>query len=261
VTLIVGIKCSDGVVIGADGAATLGSFGQQTARQSVKKLTILEEQIIVGVSGFTGLSYRLAAEFQALWTDKKLSGKKPAEALTIVRDKLWAILKTELEAAATAKQVIGQPAIASAVATTLVALPLMKEACLLQFDAQGAPDIATHDLPFAAIGLGQATADPFLAFLRRVFWPDRSPNWREGVLTVLWTLDHAIKTMPGGVADPVQVAVLRQQDDRYRASELTREDLEEHRQAISAAEKTLSDYLCALHRPPKPDEVPPPPRP
>jgi 20S proteasome alpha/beta subunit len=39
-TLIIGIKCSDGIVMGADGAATFGSLGQQTIRQGTKKLEV-----------------------------------------------------------------------------------------------------------------------------------------------------------------------------------------------------------------------------
>ena len=45
-TLIVGIKCSDGIVVAADGAATLGSFGQQTAKQPVKKLCFIGDDVL-----------------------------------------------------------------------------------------------------------------------------------------------------------------------------------------------------------------------
>ncbi len=37
-TLIIGIKCSDGIVMGADGAATFATLGQPTIRQETKKL-------------------------------------------------------------------------------------------------------------------------------------------------------------------------------------------------------------------------------
>ncbi len=65
-TLIVGLKCSDGIVLGADGAATLGVMGHQTARQTTKKLTILSESVVVGVSGPVGLAQRVAGEVQLL---------------------------------------------------------------------------------------------------------------------------------------------------------------------------------------------------
>lgn len=41
-TLIIGIKCRDGIVMGADGAATFEALGQHTIRQETTKLDILE---------------------------------------------------------------------------------------------------------------------------------------------------------------------------------------------------------------------------
>jgi ATP-dependent protease HslVU (ClpYQ) peptidase subunit len=82
-TLIVGIKCRNGIVMGADGAATLGALGQQTIRQETEKLDILENRIIVGVSGPVGLGQRIRAEIHTLWTDSRvrLVDKKPEEAM------------------------------------------------------------------------------------------------------------------------------------------------------------------------------------
>ena len=51
-TLIIGIQCEDGIVLGADGAATLAtSLGAGTVRQSVKKLTKIGQCIAIGTSG------------------------------------------------------------------------------------------------------------------------------------------------------------------------------------------------------------------
>lgn len=58
-TLIVGIKSKEGIVLAADGAATLGSMGNRTVIQSVKKLSTIQDKIIVGVSGSVGLSQRI----------------------------------------------------------------------------------------------------------------------------------------------------------------------------------------------------------
>jgi 20S proteasome alpha/beta subunit len=53
VTIIVGVKCSDGVVIGADSVAT-SSTGAQNVMQieSNDKLKIFGGKVIVGASGF-----------------------------------------------------------------------------------------------------------------------------------------------------------------------------------------------------------------
>src|SRR5256885_291322 len=59
---LLGIRRSDGIVLGADGSATLGALGTYTARQqSVKKLRIVREKIVFGLSGPVGLGQLLCA--------------------------------------------------------------------------------------------------------------------------------------------------------------------------------------------------------
>lgn len=53
--LIVGIKCKDGIVMGSDGAATLRTMGQSTIIQPTKKLEIISNSIVLGVSGPIGV--------------------------------------------------------------------------------------------------------------------------------------------------------------------------------------------------------------
>ena len=258
-TLIVGIKCSDGVVLGADGAATYGVMGQPTIRQAAPhKLSILHDCVVVGVSGPVGLGQRFCSEIETLWLDKKLSGKSPVQAMTIIRQQLWTHTQFELNAAALARNTIGPTANQSALAHSVVALPCNKVPSLLQFDQQGAPEAATDDLPFVAIGSGQFIADPFLAFLRRLLWPNRSPKLQEGVFTALWTLEHAIQTHPGGVAGPIQIVTLQQD---CRAKQVPEEELQEHRQAVNGAEAALTSYIRDLHVLPAANEIPPPPKP
>ncbi len=258
-TLIVGIKCSDGVVLGADGAATLGVMGQMTIRQqTARKLTILQDHVVVGVSGPVGLGQRFCHEIEALWTGNKLSNKKPVESGVVIADALRKHIMVEMNVAAAAQKAIGPAASNDAVSGCLVALPCSKDPTLIQFDQQGAPEVATKDLPFVAIGSGELIADPFLALVRRLCWPDRMPTLQEGVLAACWTLDHAIKTHPGGVAEPMQLVTLRADG---KAAELADLDLAEHRQAIEGAEDALGDYMRGLHTPPANNEVSAPPKP
>ena len=116
-TLIIGIKCSDGVVLGADGAATFGSLGRETIRQPVtRKLEILGGRIVVGVSGPAGLGQRFRGEIEALWDNRGF--------------------------------------------------------------------VAKSSLPT------KANADPFLAFVRRIFWPKRLPTVDEATFTT-WPLPRS----------------------------------------------------------------------
>ncbi|MDQ2975897.1 MAG: hypothetical protein M3R69_10875 [Acidobacteriota bacterium] len=257
-TLIIGIKCSDGIVVGADGAATFGAMGQSTIRQSVRKLNIISHKIIVGVSGPVGLAQRFNWRIEELYTEGKLAGKKCPDAMKIMRAALWTDIEGEMKAAAIARETIGQLALSSALSSSVVALPIDKKFALIQFDQQGAPEEASDSLPFISIGSGQPTADPFLAFIRKIFWPDAPPTLEMGIFSTLWTLEHAIETNPGGVANPIQIMVLEKDGKDFKARELESAHLEEHFEAIHEAESVLKNFRDATIGPPAPSKPPPP---
>lgn len=260
-TLIVAIKCSDGIVVGADGAATFGTMGQYTIRQNVKKLNILSNRIIVGVSGPVGLGQRINGRVADLYSESKLTGKKPVDAMRIIREAIWPDIHGELQAASVAKNLIGGLAANSALSHTVIALPLDKQFALFQFDQQGAPEEATDDLLFVSIGSGQSTADPFLAFVKKIFWRDALPSLETGIFSALWTLDHAIEMNPGGVAEPIQLMILEKTGKDFKARELEAAELLEHREAINNAEAALEKFRTLnvggdSSPPPEPPEAP-----
>jgi hypothetical protein len=93
-----------------------------------------------------------------------------------------------------------------------------------------------------AIGSGQYCADPFLAFLRRIFWPNRQPNLAEGIFATWWTLDQAIKTSPGGIAEPKQITVLEMKDSKPVCRELPEAEIDLHKEAVTNAENHLKEF-------------------
>ena len=270
-TLIVGVLCDGGIVMAADGAATLGVPGQMnTAKQSVRKLSLIGDSIIIGAAGAVGLSQRFVAEMKRLHDskDKVLRNTSPELFMSTVRLKFWEHVKAEIEAATTAKGLFGPAAQVSAISQTMLALPIGNQCCLFQFDRQCAPEMATVDLPFIAIGGGQFIADPFLAFLRRALWGHRDtkpgplPTLGDGIAAAVWTLDHAIKTNPGGVADPIQIALLSRQEGGFLARELSERQVDEHRQAADEMERRIRPIWESLRgrgeSGPPPEPVPTP---
>jgi len=255
-TLIVGVKCNDGVVVGADGAATYGALGQRTILQPTKKLSLIGDRFIVGVSGPIGLGQRIVGVIEHLATSEEQTDKqvfesqddsvprKPVEAMRSVRQGLMPHIDEELRVAANAAPAIGQTlANQSAISHTLLAALVQRTPCLFHFDHQGAPEEVPDQLPFISIGSGQQIADPFLAFIRRIFWGTNSlPNLGDGTFAVLWTLLHAIQTNAGGVAEPVQIATLT----RLGTKELSAAELVEHRENIQSAEDALKNYRNSL---------------
>jgi Proteasome subunit len=260
-TLIVGILCEEGVVLGADGQATFGALGIRTIQQQVKKLNKIGECVAIATSGPIGLGQQYNATLQDLWVNNRLSGKTPHEVMAALQTSFWPHAEREFTAAKVTAQVLGSPALESAISYTMVAIPIKKRPCLIQFNHQCSPELATAALPFISLGSGQQLADPFLAFLRRIFWPNRLPKVSEGVLATLWSLQQAIRTNPGGVGPPIQIMTLEKQvQGEFNARELPETDFAEHEQAIADAEVVLAKYRDYL-QPAREAEEPPSPMP
>lgn len=257
-TLIVGILCSDGVVVAADGAATLGSLGNSTVRQEVKKLDVISGKIIVGVSGPVGLGQKLKDKIGKQYSGNEFRSMDKVEVSSKISEGMREHIVPLLQTAQFAVPVVGtNVAGSSALSSSVVAMIVKKEPTLMQFDFQGASELANQDIPFIAVGSGQALADPFLAFIRRIFWKDHLPNLNEGIFAAVWTVTHAILVNPGGVSDPIQVAVLKKENDGS-AVELDPSEFEEHRESIKAAEERLSTYKEELSAPSGAEAIPTP---
>ena len=198
--------------------------------------------MIVGISGSIGLSQFLIDSIRGLWDAGGLKSKHPVQGMGILRDTMRPHAVREIQAAAAVRGAIGDhAALQSAVCSTVIAVTLARSDYLFQFDHQAAPEAATEELPFLAIGSGQNIADPFLAFLRSIFWPKRLPVLSEGVLATLWSLSPTIETNPG-VADPIQIMTLA----GGVIHELDESELLEHRQAIDAAQRSLVEFKEAM---------------
>lgn len=257
-TLIIGFKCSDGVVVGADSGATMGDYasGLRTIMQSVTKLHTVGGKAIVGISGPVGLGQLFVDSVESIHNDFR-----SLDAPTIcrkLREEFQKDATIALRMAGMAISVIGAQAQVSAITTTLVALAAKNEPQLIQFDCQCNPEMATNDLPFVSIGSGQIIADPFLAFLKRIFWKDRLPSISEGTFAVVWTLEHAIETAPGGIAGPINIGVLKIEGTQPVARLLSNDELQEHREVKSQAENHFKKFEQELRPSPREREPPRP---
>ena len=259
-TLIVGLICRDGIVMGADAAATfITPEGISTVRQPMKKLLILRQRGILGVSGSVGLAQLLEDKLGNLVKERTLTENSTLEeARRAVRDAVADELTTAQQRARVAVPSAAPMTAGNATTHSLVALPAGRNGYLVQVDPVGQTEVATEDLPYVSVGSGQPIADTLLGFLRKVLWPKGLPALSDGVLTVTWALDEAIRLAPGGIAKPVQVATLLKKKGQFIAEELKKTQLYEHRQNISDMGKRWQDYK-ASQQVIDGEDVPPPP--
>lgn len=242
-TLIVGIKCDSGVVIGADSASTnTTSTGQQTAMQPTKKLDIIDDKIIVGVSGSVGLAQFFKAEVDKLWKTNAFSGNEVEDARIKITTAFRTHLIREGKFAQDSCGVLGKLQQQEIISSSLIAMPIKKNPVLLEFTATGSSEEKKEAMPTVAIGCAQQIADPFLYFLRRVFWPDRLPTLVEGKIAAYWALDYSIKASPGNVGFPVKIAILEKANTDSKAYELREEELAYLDSIVDEAEKHLKRF-------------------
>lgn len=241
-TLIIGALCNDGIIIGSDGATTLNTtLGQLTARLPTKKLTTIDSKLIVGISGPVGLIQRVTNRIENLWKSNQFANKDKIQSAEIIRNSIVDPIAEEFKIS-TKFGALGQSAFNSSLCHSLVAGVFKKELSLIQFFEKGDPELATAQVPFICIGSGQSLADPFLAFLKRIFWSATSINLSDGTFAVLWALKHSINVSPGGVSEPIQLMQLTYSNSTVSIVEIERNQVREIEESIQRAEDSLKNF-------------------
>jgi predicted proteasome-type protease len=251
-TLIVGVKCLEGIVLGADSAATYAtSLGQPTIRQeTVTKLHMTSNKVVIGVSGPISFSQSYSEEIDTYIKSRgmKVSWKNVAEAKKELCAMFWKHAGPAWDKAGVVARVIGNAAMNECNHLSAAAFVTTDEQPhLVQFSMQCNAEEVTQDLPFVAIGSAQPSADPFLAFIRRIFWPSGLPSLIDGQIATVWTLDEAIKTNPGGVGGDVKLVVLKKDDkNHWKCEAVSDEELDGHRLMIADIEKRMREVVTPI---------------
>lgn len=233
-TIIIGLLCQDGVVIGTDSSATFASGNTRTIEQQIKKVCVIDNHLIVAGTGQVGLGQRFQAIVEQYWNEKKF------------RDKSTINTVKELSA-------LGIKDFAS------TNVKMGQYGALLAFAADGTfslcefalndfqPELKTTDsLWYVSMGSGQPITDPFLGLMRKVFWRNKPPRINEGIFAVYWALEHTIELNPGGINGPIQLGVLTKNNKGFSARLLDEGELSEHSDNAKGAIDHLSKYKDIL---------------
>jgi len=95
---------------------------------------------------------------------------------------------------------------------------------------------------YASIGSGKLSADPFLRFVVDTFCqPGRPPGVHLATFLAVWVVQHVVDVNPGGVAEPIRVAVFERDTPGpgYSARELPPTEIAAHKAAIDDAAEAL----------------------
>jgi hypothetical protein len=243
-TLIVGILCADGVVVGSDSYATYGDGRMPTiGQQAAKKVNCLNDHVVYASTGAVGMAQLVANTVKKMWDENRFQGvKTPESAMDEIGKEIMKVVLPYMQAGQVQKNLTGDAS--TSLCKSMVAIPIAHQACLFQFDFSGAPERATPQLPFVSLGSGQMIADPFLALIRRLLWADTEPTLAEGRLAAVWAIDHVRRTNAGGVGGDIQLATLVPQKSGLPKVQLSaQKEIGEHLQNIGDAESALVDQI------------------
>jgi 20S proteasome alpha/beta subunit len=247
-TILIGVVCDDGIVIGSDSSATFSAGQIPTIEQPMKKVYVVGDDLIFAGTGSGGLGQRFSAILQQVRASPEFL---ETDCFTVTKH----ISRATIE---DFRFTYGQPGqFGALVAFTCRAAFHLCEFSITDFQ----PEFKMDEIWFVSMGSGQAIADPFLGLLRRVFFKTSRPRLNEGIWMVTWTLEHAIELNTGGINGPIQIAVLTRKtpDQPFTARLYTENDLEEHRNNVKDAEEHLAAYRAILAG--RSEIAPPPPSP
>jgi hypothetical protein len=252
-TIIVGVKCTDGVVIGSDGIAT-STAGQQPIMQipSNDKIKIFNNQVIAAATGSIGYTQRMHFHL-----DKAVNG---GGFLTTKRNERPQLLCKRFIADLQSSMAQFSPQYGFGFGA-LLATAIDDDPCLIEFSTHDfQPEFKEKKLFYCAIGSGQPLADPFLAFISRVLWKDTLPDTRLGRFGLYWALQHTINLAPGTVGEPIKLSVLRKGDSGWNAHIV--DDTQEAAQFVASVESKIGGAIAEPDSFSEDIQVPPePPKP
>jgi hypothetical protein len=248
VTVLVGVRCIDGVVIGSDSIAT-SSMGQFPLihLQYDGKIEIFSESVIVATTGAIGYSQRLHYHVKEAIRGHVFKNYDSRECTNNISKRFLTELGNSMANWHPQEGVrFG----------ALIAANLKDGPCLAEFGTNDfQPEIKGEKIFFVSMGSGQMLADPFLSFVSRVLWKGKMPTVDDGKLGVHWVLDHTIKLAPGKVGPPIRLATLRKLGEQWVAKE---QDTQESAQYISELEGYIGKFMTAPIETAKPEPIPEP---
>lgn len=242
-TVLVGVRCTDGIVIGADSMAT-SAHGTNPVMQipSGEKLRLIGNKAILAATGAVGLSQRIRIIADRMWEQKQFNGTGMTVAKAFAGQCMTDFGESKVQMSPQHGLGFG----------ALLAMVVGNEPYLVEFASTDfQPEIKVPPLFYVSMGSGQALADPFLAFVDRVLWKRTMPNVETAKIGVFWALYHTIQLAPGGVGGDIRIGVVRKVGIDWKAEILA--DTGEQAQHIALLESriTLAEPDAPTSDPPK----------
>jgi hypothetical protein len=103
--------------------------------------------------------------------------------------------------------------------------------------------VINQNMPFASLGSGYHITNPFLSFIRKVFWPENDvPTLQVGIFSAVLALNLAIEINSGGINAPLHLAVIRKEGEGYVCCKLQEDEISQHQENAKEAMRHFGQY-------------------
>lgn len=213
-TILVGVLCEDGVVIGSDSAISFSRgihLPGTMERTDAIKVQVIGGKIVTAYTGEVGLGQRYLEQLKAMHGSNLLTKAKVMELATDIAERVindfrrtGSVLQQRHDYGWGLGCLLGFPN---------GNVPELFEFDPIQFHPERVGDKGADGQPrrprICSMGSAQALADPFLSFASGLIWAkDEAPKVADAKLVVAWTLQHTIRLNVGGVGGAIQLAAM-----------------------------------------------------
>jgi 20S proteasome alpha/beta subunit len=210
-TLIIILKCKNGIVMASDGQATSFSTGGPI-RQRIQKIFKLTGDVLFGASGSVGTIQKCKEIFEQF--SQQLSNTFDLNIRNQIRQSLFGIMKSELDRhKAFHDKLEGAP-----LADILVCVRLKDGNCKIWHIAPDCAEEFLDELGYGCSGIG----DTFAYTLLKRYYSDEI-DIEGGKLVAYRVIKEAIEIGAFGLGEPIDIWVLDKTTGEIK--ELTREEI------------------------------------
>ena len=247
-TLIIGMKCSDGIVMGADSAFVSGTGSATIKRSHKQKICMVDERFLLSYSGEVDYGDRFAGVVEDIYESRlidqsyiernsKIKGdiayRTAVEISGHVNDNFSGTRFDDNDDNDTEHRI-----------RLMLTIPFSENDKfryeLIAFYGHHQPYVVTDDDFAIAFGSGYNIADPFLEFIRKYVLRDAVPDVEMGSRAVMMAMMLSVPMVAEGVDTPYQIAASYIRRGRPVSRIWTQRD-------VTRLERRVQKYLDKVH--------------
>jgi 20S proteasome alpha/beta subunit len=239
-TILIGMLCSDGIVIGSDSAYTASN----AIEKSGNKIDIIDNKIIVGIAGNVLLGQRFANIVKSNSNFIQNATTKNGDICNnvAVSEEVACFLHREFAKTNSISQYANSKFFIAALTNNQLSFYTFTDGTsgVISTDVKiGGPE---RDGWYECTGSGHYIANSCIALTKQLFGIDNIPTVETATLLCYWAIKHSIEINPGGINEPINIAALyKNNNNAVLLSDIELDDLEKRINEIITKAKSINN--------------------